>query len=114
MPYIIEANPDVLVKGNELVIFDAGEILEGFCRIHSRIKRAGIRQPCPSLLAVFPLDLRLLNVSTVWQHDRTQLFCCAGSDNLPLESLLDNQRNEPTVVDMGMGEQQIVDLFGVK
>ena len=65
-------------------------------------------------LAVFPLGVLLLDVGGVQQHDLQQLGGEAGGEDAALEALLDEHGNPAGVVDVGVGDQDVVDGVGGK
>ena len=68
----------------------------------------------PLALLVLPLGVHLLDVGRVLEHHRHQLGGEAGGDNLPLEPLLDQQGDAAGVVNVGVGDDHIVNIVGGK
>jgi hypothetical protein len=65
-------------------------------------------------LARLPLGLLLLQVSRI-QHDQFgQLAAGGGGDDLARETLFRQQGNTAAVVEVGMGEQQIIHRRGIE
>ena len=66
----------------------------------------------PLVLAVEVLRVGLLDVGAVHQHDLHEVGGQAGGPNLPLEPLPHQQGQAARVVDVGVGDQDIVDGIG--
>ena len=59
-------------------------------------------------LSVFPLSFLHLDMSTVTQHDTTQICCCLCSHDLSPESLCIQKRQKSGMIHMCMGKQHII------
>ena len=97
-------HPLVIVHPHEQADSRLG-VLDGVVRFHRRQAGAGV-------LAVFPLGLRLLDVGGVPQHDVAQPAGGAGGVDLAPVALLGQQGQMAAVVDVGVGQQNAVDLAG--
>ena len=78
-------------------------VLDGVIRLHRRQAGAGV-------FPGFPLGLRLLDVGRVPQHDIAQPAGGPGGINLPPVALFGQQGQMAAVVDVGMGQQNGVNL----
>ena len=80
-------------------------VLDGVIRLHRGQAGAGV-------LAVFPLRLRLLDVGGVPQHDVAQAAGGPGGVDPAPVALFGQQGQMAAVVDVGVGQQDPVDLPG--
>ncbi|OPY91198.1 MAG: hypothetical protein A4E73_02156 [Syntrophaceae bacterium PtaU1.Bin231] len=62
-------------------------------------------------LAAFPLRFHLLDMGAVQQHDLQQIPGRGRRIDAAPESILDHPRQEPGVVDMGVGHQEKIDFL---
>ena len=60
-------------------------------------------------LAVFPLGVGLLDVGGVQQHDVHEVRCETGGEDLAMEALFEEHGYPAGVVDVGVGDEDIVD-----
>lgn len=112
MPRVVEAGGDILVKADLPPVFAGDDVLE---------RRLGVGQGVEGLhgglartaaLLVFPAGVRLLNVGRIAQHDAHQLAGQTGAVDVAPEALLDQEGNAPGVVDVGVGDNHVVDEAG--
>lgn len=111
---IHKADLDPFKEFYDLSILRGDQMLGHLGRIGHSIK--GLHRGPARLLSllVFPLGILLLNVGRVLKHHRQQLAGETCGKNLPLKPLFDQQRNPPRVVNVGMGDNHIVDIVGGK
>ena len=69
----------------------------------------GIQGLLPAVLAVFILGVALLDVGGVLEHDAHELSREPGGENAALEAVFDEHGHPAGVVDVGVGDEHIVD-----
>ena len=90
------------------------ETVEHIQRGVQRLHLGGAAVSLPRQFALAVLRLLLLQAGGVEQHQSRQLERWRGADDLTLETALDQQRNASAVVEMGVGQQQVVDAGGIE
>ena len=114
VPRVGELNVHAFAQVDELaVLTDDQEVLHPLRVLHG-VEGLGPGRSGALALAVFPLCVLLLNVGGVQQHDLQQLGGEAGGEDAALEALLDEHGNPAGVVDVGVGDQDVVDGVGGK
>ena len=68
-----------------------------------------LRPAGPAVLAVFILGVALLDVGGVLEHDAHELSREPGGENAALEAVFDEHGHPAGVVDVGVGDEHIVD-----
>ena len=109
VPRVDEFHGDALAERHSLAVLagghvlpDPGGILDGVEGLH--MGRAGTGS-----LAVFPLGVGLLDVGGVQQHDVHEVRCETGGEDLAMEALFEEHGYPAGVVDVGVGDEDIVD-----
>jgi len=110
MPGIPEACPHALPDLAPGLVGDVGERLQRRVDVVAGIHRLDRRAAALHVAAVQPLDLGLLDVGAVGQHVGQQVEAALGSEDRSLEALLHQLGDEARVIDVGMGQQDEVDL----
>ena len=114
MAGVAEADLYTLAQLEDLSVLLGIEELEGLLRVCQGVEGLYLLPAGPLSLLVLPLGIALLNMSGVSEHDGQQLGGEPGGIDGPGKALLDQQRNAAGVVDMGVGDQNIVDVAGGK
>ena len=97
-----------------LVVRHADETAHtGLC-IGLGIDRLNRRQPLGGTLLVEGVRIRLLNAAGVGQHNGTQVACGGRADDDAVKAQLVDIRNQSRMVDMGVREDEVVDLLWVE
>ena len=112
MARVHEAQADSFAQIYQLVVLTGGHQLQGRLGVCDGVEGLHRRPARPLALLVLPLGVGLLDVSGVPQHDGHELPRQAGGNDLAVEALLDQQGNAAGVVDVGMGDNDIVDISG--
>ena len=99
---------------HDLAILRRGDVGGHLGRVLHCVQGLHRRPAGPLALLVLPLGVHLLDVGRVLEHHRHQLGGEAGGDNLPLEPLLDQQGDAAGVVNVGVGDDHIVNIVGGK
>ena len=114
MPRVGKFDVHALAQVDELtVLADNHKFLDPLRVLHG-VEGLGPGGAGALTLAVFPLRVLLLDVGGVQQHDFQQLGGEAGGEDAALEALLDEHGNPAGVVDVGVGDQDVVDGVGGK
>ena len=95
---------------------DAAEAVEAVERVERacRAARAQPRALAACRLARAMPRLLLVQMRGIEHHQARQFARRGGGDDLAAEAALDEQRQAPAVVEMGVGQQQEVDCRGVE
>ena len=113
MSHIHHANADAGADLHPLPIMAGHKQLMRFKRMLLGIKRL-LKRPAAALrLAVFPLGVHLLDMRGIQQHNFTQVGGGVRGENFAPEAVFIKQRQIPAVVDVRMGQENIVD-FGFR
>ena len=114
MPRVGKFDVHALAQVDELtVLADNHKFLDPLRVLHG-VEGLGPGGAGALTLAVFPLRVLLLDVGGVQQHDFQQLGGEAGGEDAALEALLNEHGNPAGVVDVGVGDQDVVDGVGGK
>ena len=111
MPHIRKTDIDPFTELDPLSITAGPEQLDRIQRVLHHINRLIFRIAGTLALSVAPLCLKFLDVGAVAKHDITQVRCSKGAYHLALEAFLHQLRDHARMVDMGMGQQHIIDLI---
>ena len=90
------------------------QLAKGSLGIHKGVQGLYLGPACTFALLVLPLGVALLNVGRVAQHDVEQLCGQTGGVDGAGEALLHQQGQTAGVVDMGVGDDDVVDGVGGK
>ena len=99
------------------IVGDAAETVEDVDRVEQRIERRAAPSPARpgARRAKRPAMLFLLQMGGVEQHQPRQFAGRGGGDDLALKAALDEQRQAPAMVEMGVGQQdENVDGRGIE
>ena len=66
----------------------------------------------PGAFPAFPLRFHFLDVGAVTEHDPTELKGSLGANDLALKPFLDRTGDQPGMVNMGMGQQDVLERLG--
>src|SRR4030043_340868 len=105
MTRISKTDSHPIGHGKYLVITNGLKISKAFLCILHRIKRNHLYLSRPLMFSILPLCLHFLNMSTVSEHDFTEIKRSLCADHLSSKSLFDKFGHETTVVNVGMSEQ---------
>ena len=114
MARIYKAHLDPLAHIEDLAVLKGGHQLHGGLGVGHGVKGFYRRAAGALALLVLPLGVPLLNEGGVPQHDGHELSCQAGGEDLAGEAGLYQQGDAAGVVDVGMGDDDIVDLAGLE
>ena len=98
-----------IAQVNGLVIFAGVNKLRHPLGIGHGIQGLLLRPAGPAVLAVFILGIALLNVGGVLEHDAHELGGEPGGENAALKAVFDEHGHPAGVVDVGVGDEHIVD-----
>jgi len=96
------------------LVRDRAHLLEGLLGIGASIDRRHLRLAALDIAAVDALDLALLDVAAVRQHERQQIGGARGSEHRPAKAGLHQARDHAAMVDMGVGQQQELGLARIE
>ena len=88
--------------------------VDGLLGVHQGIQRFHRGQAGTLALLVVPLGVPLLDVGGVPQHHRHELRGETGGEDAAVKALLHQQGQPAGVVNVGMGDQNVVDVIGGK
>ena len=110
MTHIHKPDVKAILQTDRLPVSTGDKMIQyTLCIVHG-IKRLYLRLAGTHCLPVLPLRLRLLNVSTVLQHDIAQLRRGPDRHHLSAESIGIDIGKHSNVVNMSMSDQNIIDL----
>lgn len=114
VPGVQELDCEVGSDGKRQVVGNADEVAHALDRIPHRVNRFhGFEALLGSLLV--ELDgIDLLDAAGVGEHDGAEVTGGGGAEDAAFESVFHHERNQPRVVDVGVGKQNVVDLFRVE
>ena len=92
-----------------LVIFAGVNKLRHPLGVGHGIQGLLLRPAGPAVLAVFILGVALLDVGGILEHDAHELSREPGGENTALEAVFDEHGHPAGVVDVGVGDEHIVD-----
>jgi len=113
MACISKLDSHAFSKRKDLIVMDRVKISEAFLRILKGVERFSHLLCRPSILAVLPFGLHLLNVSAIPEHDVTEIEGCLGTEDLSSKPSPNKLRNQPTVIDVSMGQKDDIELLGL-
>ena len=95
-------------------LFIGADLEQGDRLVHilPGVQRHRAQVPPAKILLAFPLRLHLLNVGAVLEHDLQQVPRGRGRVDLSAETLLDHAGKQSGVIDVGVGDQEKIDLVG--
>ena len=105
-----KAQTNPLAQVHQLPILIGLHQLHGVLGVGDGVEGLHRRPAGPAALLVLPLGVRLLDVGRVPQHDGHELPGQAGGHDPAVEALLHQQRDTASVVDVGVGDDDIVDV----
>jgi len=108
MPCIKEANPYLIIEGDLLAVGDSGEVSQTVPGVLRSIERVQVLLAATVGLAGLPFGIHLLDVAAVRQHDPAEVDSGLGGQHLAPVALLVEAGNQPRVVDVGVGQQDVV------
>ena len=109
-----EADLAALEELDGLAVFGGDQVVGHLKGVFHGVQRLHRGPACAHPLLVLVLGLHLLDVGRVLEHDVQQLAGEAGGEDLPLEALLDEQGHPAGVVDVGMGDDDVINIVGGK
>ena len=109
-----KAQADVVGQLDVLPVLAGHQQLQGGLRIGNGVQRLHWGLARALALLVFPLGVALLNVGGVPQHNGQQLGGEPGTVDVAGEALLDQQRHPAGVVDVGVSDDNVVDVSGAE
>ena len=112
MARVLKANLHAVENIVGRTILAGVEQLQSSLRVGNGIDRLHRRLTGTLGLAVAPLGLRLLTVSRVHEQNAAELGGGFGGVDLSVEALLDQSGDHAGVVNVGVGQQNGVDLSG--
>ena len=112
MARVGEPDLDPLAQVEEPAVLHRLQHMDGLLGVHQGVKRLHRRQSGALALLVVPVGVPLLDVGGVPEHDAHQLGGQAGGEDTAVEALLHQQGQAAGVVDVGVGNQNIVDVVG--
>lgn len=114
MPGIVEGQADARRHFMGLAVGQRLASLEGALGVHRVVQRFDFRlaQARPPL--VFPLGVVLLDVRRIQQHQLDQLAGGLGGKDRPAKTRGDQARQEPGVIQVGMGQDHRMDRCGIE
>ena len=112
MPGIGKAELDVVIDLNLLAVFAHHQVAEGALHIGQRVQGLHRGTSGPLALLVFPFGVTFLDVGGIPQHNVQQLGGEAGAVDVAAKSLLDEQGNAAGVVNVGVGDNDILNVAG--
>ena len=112
MPRVPEPDLHPLAQVHHLAVLGGDHLLHGGLRVGHGVQGLHLGPAGTPALLVLPLGVALLDEGGVPQHNGQQLGRQAGGVNLPLEALLHQQGDAPRVVDVGVGDDDIVNVAG--
>ena len=112
MARVVEPDLDSLAQLEGLAVLIGANELKSRLGVGHGVQGLHRLPAGPLALLVLPLGVALLDVGGVPQHDGHELPGETGGDDLAVKALLDQQGDAAGVVDVGMGDQYIVDIAG--
>ena len=110
MPHIRKTQGQVIIEFEFLPVSHPFKMLQHIFGILHGIKGLHLGAACTARLSVLPLGLHLLYVGAVLQHDIAQVNGCIGGYHPAPEPPCINPGQHARMVDMGMGQEYIVDF----
>ena len=107
-----EADLHALTQVQRLAVFHGKDLFQRRLRVSHGVQRLHLGPSGTFALLVLPLGVALLNEGGVPQHNGQQLTGEPGGEDLALESLFHQQGDPAGVVDVGVGNDNIVDVAG--
>ena len=107
-----EADLHALAQVQRLAVLQGKDLLQRRLRVSHGVQRLHLGPSGTLALLVLPLSVALLNEGGVPQHNGQQLTGEPGGEDLALESLFHQQGDPAGVVDVGVGNDNIVDVAG--
>ena len=110
MPHVREGGLHPVKDAHGFAVGLGLEQVHGLLGIPGGVLRLHHRPPAALGLAVFPLGILLLDVGGILQHDLAQVGGGIGGVDRPPEAVFVHIGDAPRVVDVGVGEQNGLDL----
>ena len=114
MPRVPEADLHPLAQVHHLAVLGGDHLLHGGLRVGHGVQGLHLGPAGTPTLLVLPLGVALLDEGGVPQHNGQQLSRQAGGVNFSPKPLLHQQGDAPRVVDVGVGDDDIVNVAGGK
>ena len=114
VPGVGEPQPDPGAQVHHLAVLTGGHQLHGVLGVGQGVEGLHRRAARPAALLVLPLGVGLLDVGRVPEHDGHELSGQPGGHDPAVEALLLQQGDAAGVVDVGVGDDHIVDGAGGK
>ena len=112
MPGIHEFGGDALEEADLLIVLAGLQKLQGGLGILHRVQRLHRIDARTGKLQALPLGVGFLDAGGIHEHDPQQVAGQAGGDDGPLKAVFHQQGQTAAVVDVGVGDQNAVDLPG--
>lgn len=100
--------------GEGSVVADGNELAQDVFGVDAGVARGEEFQVVAFAVFVEPLDVHFMDVSGVREHDAAEVASGGGGVDIAGEAVVAELREVPAVVDVGVGEDDAVDLFGVE
>ena len=109
VPGIPEARPHAGARLDPLLVAHALDLTQAVLGIPARIDRRDRVSPAAPVAPVQLLDLALLDVAAVREHEREQVRGRLGGMDRALEAMLGQLGQQTAVIDVGVGQQHEID-----
>ena len=110
---VVELHLYVIVEVEVAVVGHGDEQFHAGACVFLGVDGLQCRQTFLAAFLVEPHHIVLLDEAAVGQHDAAQVFGAVGADDLPTEAQFVKVWNQAAVVDVSVGEDDIVDFFRV-
>ena len=107
-----ELNP--LRNHNFTIVAHVDKLPQAKLCINWRVEGLNQRKALFCALLIHPLRVRLLNPGRIRQHHLTQVACCKSGINIPFKSLAGKIGEVATMINVRVGENDMIDALRVK
>ena len=114
MARVVEADGDLFIEFDDLVVPDRLDQRETGLRVLYRIERLYCLLAFSLCLLIGPLRLLLVDVSAVSEHDRQKIRSRLRAVDPPAEAPLHQKRDPAAVVDVGMAQDHCLHIRWIK
>ena len=113
MPCVVELHLDVVVEHEVVVVVHRDEEVHAGAGVFLGVDGFKGGQPLLAAFLVEPFHIVLLDETAVREHDVAKVLRGIGADHRPSETQFIEIRYQSAVVDVCVGEDDIVDFLGV-
>ena len=114
MAHIAKGRRHAIGDLDRTIVIERDELTDGLFGVGDIVERFDRRQPQLGALARNELGVRALNFRRIFQHDRGEIARRESAINVPGETMLNEVRKIPAMIDVRMAEDRGINRFRIE